>query len=92
MEEQDTLINSQVEKLVEVPSFGDDFNTAFQTDLDFIDHTIIGAIVPLMPNEYLDTYHVDKPSKAIAGNMVYEVSGTRDIVVIVASEQEGVKE
>ena len=59
------------------PGFGEDFSTTFGTDLDFIDHTAVGQIVPLKLNEHLATYKVDKSSKASSGNMVYEVSGMR---------------
>lgn len=61
----------------EQPGFGEDFSTAFGTNLDFIDHTKVGEVVPLKPNEYIKRYSVGKPSMAQGGNMVYEVSGVR---------------
>lgn len=65
--------------VIEQPNFGEDFTTAFGIDLEYIDHTKVGYVVPYKPNEYLDTYSVGKPFLSSGDFTVYEVTGMRQI-------------
>jgi len=65
--------------VIDQPGFGEDFTTAFGTDLEYIDHTKVGQVIPLKPNEYLDKYCVGKPFLTSGDFTVYEVTGVRQI-------------
>lgn len=66
--------------VIEQPGFGEDFTTAFGTDLEYIDHTKLGYVVPYKPNEYLDKYSVGRPFLS-SDYTVYEVTGMRQIIL-----------
>ena len=67
--------------VIEQPGFGEDFTTAFGTDLEYIDHTKVGHVVPYKLNEYLDKYSVGKPFLSSGDFTVYEVTGMRQITL-----------
>lgn len=55
-----------------------------------IDHTKVGEVVPLPPNEHLSMFSVDKPMRSLQGNtIVYEVAGMRMVEVKLISEEAG---